>query len=345
MTKSLADQFVDAVAGLNDLTTIRTNPELTRLRTDLQRDYRDSAVSDDIVRTLEVLGIANAVTTLFCDKPHCDRARQAAVRAGMLWANARAQFSYHKPSTSARTNTPMSGIDNNAFRVFLRTRLDWVHEYGTLVDGASDCAITCLSPVTAYLQLILAQTPVEDWAAAVSGSATSPLAFAWALARRSPGIGKQTADVAALVTMGCHIPRLMADERVRAEEAKRSVTAEVQSKLLEEGVYAALRTGVRLYFTELATRLRSPPTVLEGYQRMHNPGDADGLWATVRNAARVLGEEGDQYAQILGKGDATQERERVVNSIRWRVGFILCKAEPPVPDAVLQAVADLATVD
>jgi hypothetical protein len=65
----------------------------------------------------------------------------------------------------------------------------------------------------------------------------------------------------------------------------------------------------------------------------------------VQNAAEALGKQGERYAQLLEEKDAAQEREDVVDSIRTVAGFILGKADPPAPEAVLQAVTGLATAD
>jgi hypothetical protein len=94
---------------------------------------------------------------------------------------------------------------------------------------------------------------MKDWAAAVAEPDSSPLAFAWEWARTSPGIGRQTADVAVLVTMGRHVHQLMAYEPVRAEEMRRSAATKNRTKLLNEGVWAALRGVVKDCFTEAAT--------------------------------------------------------------------------------------------
>jgi hypothetical protein len=217
---------------------------------------------------------------------------------------------------------------HDGYRTFLLKKLDWVHK-----DASAD-ASTCLCPVTAYLQLILRHTPIEDWAVAATDPDASPLAFAWAWARKSPGIGRQTADVAVLVTMGRHVDRLMAE---RAEQRK-SAAAKIA---LTERVWSALRSVVKDCLTGAAKWLRASPSDSDNYKRIE-PADGEELRACVRNAAELLGEAGERYAQLLGEKDVAQECEGVVDSIRSLAGFILSKAEPPVPEKVLLAITGLA---
>ena len=62
-------KFVDAIAYLDDITTIHTNPNLTRLRANLIHGSSDGGISDNMVQALEVFGIAKAVATHFCSTP------------------------------------------------------------------------------------------------------------------------------------------------------------------------------------------------------------------------------------------------------------------------------------
>lgn len=333
----LINKFVNAVAGLEDITTIHTDPNLTSMRVNLMRGDSDGApVSDDIVRAFEVLGIAKAVAARFRGAPW--RATRAAFDAGTLSGSALSWFARRDAGAGARG----LGESDDGYRAFLLTHLDWVHNYGTVHDGATANASTCLCPVTAYLQLILRRTPVEDWAvAATADPNASPLAFAWAWARTSPWIGRRTADVVALVTMGRHVHRLMADEPVRAEEmrAMTKSTAEV----LGECVLALLLANFEGCLMGAATLLRGSPSYLTNYERVHGPDGAKELLGIVQNAATKLGEEGERYALLLGEKDVAQEC--IVDSIRILAGFILGKTEPPTPENVFLAVEDLATAD
>jgi hypothetical protein len=67
--KSLTDKFVDAIPHLDDITTIHTDPNLASMRGKLLRGCSDGAISNEVVRSLEVFGIANAVTARFCGTP------------------------------------------------------------------------------------------------------------------------------------------------------------------------------------------------------------------------------------------------------------------------------------
>jgi hypothetical protein len=273
--KSSASKFVDATPHLYDITTIHTDPNIASIRANLMRGGSDGAVSDDIVRALEVLGIANAVAARFCSTPqHHAHATKAARHAGMILGAAR-QWVDRDAAAGVGASTPASGEGDDGYRAFLLRCLDWVHKYGTVRDGASADTSTCLCPRTAYLQLILRHTPMEDWAAAVAEPDSSPLAFAWAWARTSPGIGRQTADVVVLVTMGRHVHRLMADVPVRAEEMRRSAATKNRTKLLTEGVWAALRGAVKDCLTEAATRLGDSLSDFKGYKRVSASDDAE----------------------------------------------------------------------
>jgi hypothetical protein len=55
----------NAVAGLEDMFTIRTDRNLASMRINLMRGGSDGAVSDDMVQAFEVLGIAKAVAARF----------------------------------------------------------------------------------------------------------------------------------------------------------------------------------------------------------------------------------------------------------------------------------------
>jgi hypothetical protein len=143
------NRFVDAIAYLEDITTIHTDPNLASMRANLMRGGSDGAVSDDMVRVLEVLGIANVVDDRFRGtSKHHAHAIQAAFKAGILWAEAHKWLVHHDAGAGA----PALGESDNGYRAFLLTRLDWVHKYGTVRDGASADASTCLCPVTAYYQ-------------------------------------------------------------------------------------------------------------------------------------------------------------------------------------------------
>ena len=165
-------------------------------------------------------------------------------------------------------------------------------------------------------------------------------------ARKSPGIGRLTADVAVLVTMGRHVNRLMAYKPVRADKRRRFAPEEMIILALTERVclrvWAALRGVVKDYLTGAAKRLRASPSDSDNHKRIES-ANAEELRAIVRNAAKLLNEAGERYAQLLGEKDVAQEREGVVDSIRSLAGFILSKAEPPVPEKVLLAITGLAT--
>ncbi|KAJ7201632.1 hypothetical protein GGX14DRAFT_370910 [Mycena pura] len=316
---------MDAIPYLHDITTIHTDPNLASLRANLLRGV--NAVSDDVVRVFEIYGIAKAVAARFSGMPqHHAHATRAFSAAEAIFAQAWMWFR-RTAGADAVASAPASGDGDAGYRAFLLTRLDWVHEYGTVHDRASANASTCLCPVTAYLQLILRHTPMDDWAAAASTADPdeSPLAFAWAWART---IGRRTADVAVLVTMGRHVHRMM---------AKESAASKAGTKLSNEGVWEALAVVAKDYLTAAATRLRHSP---QGYK--HVPESDDGL-AIVQKAAEALGKEGERYALLLEEKDVDQEREAVVSSIRTVAAFILGKAEPPTPEKVLLAVNGLAT--
>ena len=210
--RSPAAKFVDAIPHLEDITTIHTDPNIASLRANVMRGSINGAVPDDVVRALEVLGIAKAVAARFCGTPqHNEYATEAAFHAASFLTDVRMWFADRNAAAGVSASAPTLGEGHDGYRAFLLTHLDWVHK-----DASVD-ASTCLCPVTVYLQLILRNTPMEDWAAAAADPDASPLAFAWAWARKSPGIGRLTADVAVLVTMGRHVNRLMVDELVSAE--------------------------------------------------------------------------------------------------------------------------------
>ncbi|KAJ7222524.1 hypothetical protein GGX14DRAFT_694602 [Mycena pura] len=315
------DEYVDAIACLDDLTTIHTDNKLTRIRAKL---LHDDAISDDVVWALEVRGIAKAVFKRFCSTPHQFNAYEAAYDAGMLRIDvAGGRWPDHRTDYW----------------------LDWV----PVRDRASADTHTRLCPATAYLQLILCHTPMKEWAAAFidvdPDPDASPLGFAWALARRSPWVEARTAGVAVLVTMGRHVHRLMAYEPKRAEEKRLAAEYHFEKVLYREGFWAALGGGVKAGFMSAAKRLQPSPSPFENYRRGLEVDDAKELLTEIQGAAERLGKAGERYAQLLAEKDGPRDRELedVVVSIRTLAGFILGKAEPPVPRTVLLTVDGLAT--
>jgi len=100
-------------------------------------------ISDDIVRALEVLGIAEAVDARFDSTPQHDKHTTLAVfEAGMLSDPALSWFSRRDAGAGVRG----LGESDDGYRAFLLTHLDWVHNYGTVHDGATTNASTCLCP-------------------------------------------------------------------------------------------------------------------------------------------------------------------------------------------------------
>jgi hypothetical protein len=184
---------------------------------------------------------------------------------------------------------------------------------------------------------------MDDWAAAAAATDpdASPLAFTWALARKSPGIGRLTANVAVLVTMGCHVDRLMAYEPVRAEKRWKAAAEDRIIIALTQRVCLRVWAALRGVGRGAAKWLRASPSDFDSYKRIES-ADAKERRAIVRNAAVLLKEAGGRYAQLLGENDVAQEREGVVDSICSLAGFILSKAEPPVPEKVLLAITGLA---
>jgi hypothetical protein len=128
-TEKSASKFVEAIPHLEDITTIHTDPNIASLRANLMRGGSDGAVSDDIVRALEVLGIANAVAARFCSSPqHHAHATQAAMHAGMISAEARKWFVDRDAAAGVGASAPASGERDDGYRAFLLRCLDWVHK-------------------------------------------------------------------------------------------------------------------------------------------------------------------------------------------------------------------------
>ncbi|KAJ7191857.1 hypothetical protein GGX14DRAFT_596786 [Mycena pura] len=263
---------------------------------------------------------------------------------------------HHSHASKAAVYHVHGGEDS--YRACLLKYLDWIHSCGAVRDRASadSDTRTRLCPVTAYLQVILCHTPMEDWAAALTDPDpdASPLGFTWAWACRSPWIGARTAGIAVLVAMGCHVHRVMVDAPVRAEQKRLAAEnhSSFQQELENEGhlCWAALAGVVRA----ARKRLQRSPSRFENYRRKLEAEHARELLAEVQNAADTLGKEGDtlgkegeRYAQLLAEKDGPRDRELedVVVSIRTLAGFILRKAEPPVPRTVLLTVDGLATCE
>ncbi|KAJ7070959.1 hypothetical protein C8F01DRAFT_1244634 [Mycena amicta] len=300
------DDLVAAMGGLRDIRTFRTDPNVASMRANLLM-----CEGEETVRAVEVIGIAKAVEARFRSTSHSARARSATCHAWYMGSSISSWFGEHECKADYRT--------------FLLTHLDWVHKD------------TRLCPVTAYLQLILRNMPVAHWPEAAAATAqqqdASPLAFAWVWAR---SIGSQTADVAALVTMGCHVYRLM----LIADNSKRWAARRETfgHKLFDEGIWAALGVAVQGWLRETNDKrmLVEPSTT-----------DAEELQAMVKNAVDRLRKHGEQYAQLLGEEGMPvappEEREAVVGPIRALAALTLGKAEPPVPETILLALTDLAT--
>ncbi|KAJ7222523.1 hypothetical protein GGX14DRAFT_664083 [Mycena pura] len=319
------NDFVDAIACLDDMTTIHTDNKLTRIRAKL---LHDDAISDDVVWALEVRGIAEAVVRRFRSTPHQFDADEAACNAAMLKVD----------------------VANGAWPDHSDEDTDYWPDWVPVGDRSTD-AHTRLCPATTYLQLILRNTPMEDWAAAFTDVdpdlAASPPGFAWALARRSPWVEARTAGVAVLVTMGRHVHRLMADEPERAEERRLAAEYHFGDVFVNEGFWAALGGGVKAGFMSAAKRLQPSPSPFENYKRGLEADDAKELLTEIQGAAERLGKAGERYAQLLAEKDGPRDRELedVVVSIRTLAGFIIGKAEPTVPRTVLLTVDGLATCE
>ncbi|KAJ7070558.1 hypothetical protein C8F01DRAFT_975316 [Mycena amicta] len=291
--------LVAAIGGLEDIKTFRTDPNVASMRANLiMRD------GEETVRAVEVMGIAKAVEARFRNTEHYAHAKSAKLHAWVAGAAICRWFT--KPEHKGEPRI---------------SQFDWVPPQ------------TQLWPVTAYLQLIIRNTPIEDWAEAAAPTAeqdASPLAFAWVWAR---SIGSQTADVVALITMACHVYRLM----LSAENANKSAAAEKSfgATLFDEGIWAALGGAVKGWLRETNDKRVPEPA---GH-------DAEELHAMVKNAVDKLRKHGQQYTQLLGDEDMAQseEREAVVGQIRALAALILGKAEPPVPETILLALTDLAT--
>lgn len=327
-TTRTAHCLSDSVAALSHAVTTPADPRLASMRDDLLRDSRDPVALHNLVRAAEVLGIANAVATCFVNTPHHSSARHAAFRAGMLFGHAQKWFTH-------RSEAPAIGDSDDGYRALLFEHLDWVHQYGTLNDGASDNAHTCLSLFTTYLQLILCSTPMEDWAAAADPSHLSPLGLAWDWARASPAIRTHTVDVVVLVTMGRHIQRVVADVPVRAAEM--AAVPGFGSTLLDDGLWVSLGV-VWERLRKTASRTRAPPSRSDYYAPITEPDSMGAL----QSAAQLLREAGEQYAQLLSETDVASARvENIVNRIRTWTATIVAKAEPLAPPTVLKAVPGL----
>ncbi|KAJ7050481.1 hypothetical protein C8F01DRAFT_1000595 [Mycena amicta] len=296
------DELVIAMSGLEDITTFRTDPNIANMRANLIERYDEETVS-----AYEVLGVARAVAARF--RSHTQEPEE------MYYCATKAMFH----AVVLRVHLRSFDQPKEDYHTFLLTHLDWVHA-------------THLCPVTTYLQLTLRNTPLDDWAAAATADKdASPLAFAWVWAR---AIGSQTAEVAALVTMGRQVHRLMVEAEMRKREPQ---VKTLTTKLFDDGFWITLGGAVKDW---AATWVQHSPSDLTNY---NEAADSEGLHAMVQRAAEALRERGERYAQLLGEEDMAQEREAVVDSIRTLAGFILGKAEPPVPETVLLALTDLAT--
>jgi hypothetical protein len=114
------NKFVDAIAYLEDITTIHTDPNFASMRSNLMRGGSDGAVSDDMVRVLEVLGIANAVDPHFSGtSKHHAHGIQAAFDAGILSAEVRKWLMRRDTGSGAHA----LGESDKGCRAFLLTRL------------------------------------------------------------------------------------------------------------------------------------------------------------------------------------------------------------------------------
>ena len=76
-----------------------------------------------------------AVNACFKNTPHFSTARDAAMRAVILSVQAHIWFMHRHDSAA-----PAGGDGDDGFRAMLTHNLDWVHQYGTLDDGADDGA-------------------------------------------------------------------------------------------------------------------------------------------------------------------------------------------------------------
>ncbi|EIW83848.1 hypothetical protein CONPUDRAFT_163125 [Coniophora puteana RWD-64-598 SS2] len=321
--------LADAVAALKHAVTTRTDTSLISMRDNLLRDSRNPVALHILVGAAEVLGIANAVATCFVNTPHHRHAQKAALRAGMLFGNAQKWFTHS-------SDVPAVEDGDNGYRALLLEHLDWVHQYGTFDNGSFDNTNTCLSPFTTYLQLTICSTPMEDWAEAAVPSHLSPLSLAWDWARTSPVIGTHTVDVVVLVTMGCHIQRVVADVPVKAAEEMAAIPG-FCSTLVNDGLWASF--GV--VWGRLRKTMSSQHTATSRSDRYTPIAENDSSEA-LQQAAQLLRDTGEQYAQMLSEKDVASARvEDIVNRLHTWTAIIVAKAEPLAPPTILKAIPGL----
>lgn len=213
---------------------------------------------------------------------------------------------------------------DDGFREFLCHWIRWIHQDS---DDASGSASSYLSPVMVYLQKIIWVMSMEQWAVGVIDSSKTPLGIAWEWARTSPAIGRKTADVAALVIMGCRIEKYMLRSRLWFAPEEEEVG-------IWETVWAA---GSRL----LNIRPRSSAF---GYDPVPEPAqerDIEAERQAAMHSVRLLRAAGERHSQLLGTNNAAQERVEV-DCIRSWTELIAGKAAPLlVPDSVLQLIPSL----
>lgn len=340
---------------------IDTDDSIADMRADLSHRSSSGAVSIHMIRALEVVGIAKALVARFSTSHHQGHAKYAYEYAARFSARINLWLSNHDIDHEARD-----------FRVYLLTQLDWVHvNCSSPGEDAASRPTSCLSPLTAYLQFIIWSTPQEDWATALKETNAgdwdaSPLAFALTFARKSPTVGRQTADVATLVAMGRHVARLIGQTEVNLQQPKSGSLASyirlcahlissapvitgLVTLLPPHGVSAAMDSAFTVLVGSAAANDHCSP---DQRRRSGNRPEARDDGATLQTAAEMLLTVGDQYAHVLREEQRPGQRDHLAAAIRSQTELLLSNAADFAPESakfapeyVLPAIASLAKAE
>ncbi|TFL04613.1 hypothetical protein BDV98DRAFT_562554 [Pterulicium gracile] len=135
--ESCINNFSNALASLDDMKTVHTDPNLASIRRGmrnvLQHD-RSETISEHLTQAFALYGIAQALAFRFEGTMHHEFAKGALRNTSMLF-------------------------EEYGFRELLCRFQDWVPQDSLTNDEAS----SCLCPIMGYLQQITCATKMEHW--------------------------------------------------------------------------------------------------------------------------------------------------------------------------------------
>lgn len=359
----LEDEYTDAITNLDDLSTIHTDVTVAEIRARIWSSFHDdNELVKSILSRSESQGLASSIFRCFESTRENNKClggieSTAAILSPDFWRWATGRLpEMDYGEVGGPGKKPYDPITYRDF--LLKEELYWCH-MGTAREGNSAKAYDCYCPITVHLQLAIVRTRREEWATAATESdpSASPLALGWDLARRHPQVGRMTADVVALVTMGCTIERRTAGTAAAEEWLRKYPLHDRSEGVPPKGMLAEIGGELKKGCIRALARLQESSVDRANRLREQQIKDEDAEEARIslEYAAKKLREQGDRYAQCIEDGSTLEERKAIVHSIRALVLFIFAKSGPTVdrevgseeavPEALFRIIDELGKPD